>query len=295
VNQPCRYAPEPNATYAEMARHYGCAVLPARPYKPKDKAKAEVAVQVVERWVLARLRHHRFHSLAALNQAIAELLESLNSRPFQRQSYSRRDLFESIDRPALRPLPLVPYEYAEWKQVKPGIDYHVELDGRLYSVPHALVGQLLELRATATSVEMLHRGRRVAVHPRQSAGRFSTLPEHMPKSHREHRQWSPGRFMNWAKDIGVATLHVVEHQLRNRPHPEHGYRACLGLLNLARRYSRARLEAACERALAIHSPTYRSVRSILETGLDQQPHAPAQDSDGTLPTHGNVRGPGYYN
>jgi transposase len=295
VSQPCRYAPEPNATYAEMARHYGCAILPARPYKPKDKAKAEVAVQVVERWILARLRHHTFHSLAALNQAIAELLASLNSRPFQRQSYSRRDLFESIDHPALRPLPLASYEYAEWKQVKPGIDYHVEFDGRFYSVPHALVGQVLELRSTATSIEVLHRGHRVAVHPRHSGGRFSTLPEHMPKSHREHRQWSPGRFMNWAKDIGVATLHVVEHQLKNRPHPEHGYRACLGLLNLAKRYSRARLEAACERALVIHSPTYRSVSSILEKGLDGQPHHSPEESAATLPSHGNVRGPGYYN
>lgn len=295
VSQPCRYAPEPNATYAELARHYGAAILPARPYQPKDKAKVEVAVQVVERWILARLRHRTFHSLAALNQAIHELLESLNGRPFQRQPDSRRDLFESLDRPALKPLPLVPYEYAEWKQVKPGIDYHVEFGGRLYSVPHALVGQVLELRATATSIEVLHRGHRVAAHPRQGAGRFSTLPEHMPKSHREHRQWSPGRFMNWAKDIGVATLHVVEHQLNNRPQPEHGYRACLGLLNLARRYSRARLEAACARALAIQSPSYRSVSSILDKGLDRQPHEAHDETAAALPAHGNVRGPDYYN
>ncbi|WP_198034103.1 Mu transposase domain-containing protein [Acidihalobacter ferrooxydans] len=289
-----RYAPKLNATYAELAAHYATAVLPARPYKPKDKAKAEVAVQVVERWVLAKLRHRTFFSLAELNAAIAELLVELNARPFQGRTESRRDLFEALDRPALKPLPRAAYEYAEWRKAKPGIDYHVAVDKRFYSVPHALVGQVLDLRLTATTVEVMHKGGRVASHPRYGQGRYSTLTEHMPRSHQAHRDWSPGRFMRWAAGIGPCTAAVVKQQLEDRPHPEHGYRACLGLLHLARRYDRQRLERACARALAIRSPSYRSVASILKQGLDRLP--PEEDSHGQdlLPLHGNVRGAGYY-
>jgi len=293
VTRASRYAPEVNETYADMARHYGMAVLPARPYKPKDKAKAEVAVQVVERWILARLRHQTFHSLAALNAAIRELLGELNERPLQRQPYSRRALFERLDRPAMQPLPGQPYVYAEWKYVRPGIDYHVELERRLYSVPHALVGHRLEARITATTVEVFHKGHRVAAHARHGAGAHSTLAEHMPAAHRKHQQWTPGRFLNWAKAIGPATLRVVRGQLENRPHPEHGYRACLGLLNLARRYGNARLEAACARGLRIGSPAYTSIASILKNGLDGVAvEASAETAE--LPLHANLRGPGYY-
>ncbi len=294
VSRACRYAPEPNETYQELARHYGTAILPARPYKPKDKAKAEVGVQVVERWILARLRHHTFFSLAELNQAIAGLLTELNERPFQKLPGCRRSAFESLDQPALKPLPAVAYEYAEWKQAKPGIDYHVEVDKHYYSVPHRWVGQMLDVRATATTVEVFHKGQRVASHPRARKRGFSTLPEHMPKAHREHREWSPGRFLNWAREIGPCTLEVVKRQLEDRPHPEHGYRSCLGLLSHARRYSKPRLEAACERALRIHSPSYRSVTSILKQGLDQQPLPQDEEAQGELPLHSNVRGPGYY-
>ncbi|AOV15727.1 transposase [Acidihalobacter aeolianus] len=289
-----RYAPQLNATYAEMAAHYGTAVLPARPYKPKDKAKVEVAVQVVERWILARLRHHRFFSLAELNRAIAALLPELNERLFQGRTESRRDLFESLDRPALRPLPGEAYVYAEWRRARPGIDYHVEVDKRCYSVPHALVGQVLDLRITATTIEVLHRGQRVALHPRHHGpGRYVTVTEHMPKTHQVHRDWSPKRFLRWASQIGPSTAEVVRRQLTDRPHPEHGYRACLGLLSLARRYRPARLEAACARALAIDSARYQSVKSILARGLDQQPldQSPAQEA---LPLHANVRGANYY-
>jgi transposase len=294
VTTPCRYDPQPNATYAELARHYGCAILPARPYKPKDKSKAEVGVQVVERWILARLRHHSFFSLAELNTAIRELLTELNERPFQRLPGSRRSTFESLDRLALRPLPDTPYEYAEWKQAKPGIDYHVEVDKRYYSVPHRWVGHVLDVRTTAAVVEVFHKGQRIAAHPRSHKVPFSTLPEHMPSAHRQHREWSPGRFLNWAKQIGPATLEVVKRQLEDLPHPEHGYRRCLGLLNHARRYGKARLEVACERALAIHSPNYRSVTSILKQGLDRQPLPETEPAQSELPLHGNVRGPGYY-
>ena len=293
VTRASRYAPEVNATYAEMASHYGCLVLPARPYKPKDKAKAEVAVQVVERWILARLRHRTFFSLAELNTAIAELLPALNERPFQGRSESRRDLYESLDRPALKPLPEDDYEFAEWRRVKPGIDYHVEVDKRFYSVPHALVGQTLDLRITATTVEVLHKGKRVAAHTRHGPGRFSTQTAHMPKSHQAHRDWSPGRFLKWAAEMGPATTQVVRRQLEDRPHPEHGYRACLGLLNLGRRYSRDRLEAACQRAIAIGATRYQSVASILRQGLDRLPPE-EKAAHGSLPPHGNVRGAGYY-
>lgn len=289
-----RYEPGINATYADMAAHYGTAVLPARPYKPKDKAKAEVGVQVVERWILARLRHHTFFSLAELNAAIAALLPALNERPFQGRTESRRDLFETIDRPALRPLPRDAYEYAEWRKAKPGIDYHIAVDQRFYSVPHNLVGQTLAVRLTATTVEILHKGQRVASHPRHGHGPYATLNEHMPKAHRAHRDWSPARFLDWARAIGPGTAQVIEQQLTDRPHPEHGYRACLGLLKLSRGYGKDRLEAACARALALHAVSYRSVASILAQGLDQQPLHDERSGQGELPLHTNVRGPGYY-
>jgi len=294
VSKACRYDPQPNATYQELAVHYGCAILPARPYKPKDKSKAEIGVQVVERWILARLRHHTFFSLSELNTAIADLLVDLNARPFQKLPGSRKSLFASLDRPALKPLPDTPYEYAEWKQAKPGIDYHVELDKRYYSVPHRWVGHVLDVRASASVVEVFHKGQRIAAHPRSYTKLFCTLPEHMPSSHRQHREWSPGRFLNWAGQIGPATGEVVKRQLQDLPHPEHGYRRCLGLLNHARRYGKERLEAACERALAIHSPSYRSVSSILKQGLDRQSLAAEDPEQGELPLHANVRGPGYY-
>jgi transposase len=296
VTKADRYTPQINETYAELAAHYQTAVLPARPYKPKDKAKAEAAVLLVERWILARLRHRMFFSLAELNTAIADLLPALNQRPFQGRSESRQSLFEALDRPALRPLPATPYVYAEWRKARPGIDYHIEIDKRLYSVPHALVGVKLDVRVTDTSVEVMHKGQRVALHPRHGKGRFVTLTEHMPKSHQAHQNWSPGRFLNWATDIGPATLDVVQRQLKDRPHPEHGYRACLGLLNLSRRYSRDRLEQACSRALAINSASYQSISSILKQGLDQLP-LPLNEEEpelADLPVHTNVRGSRYY-
>lgn len=294
VSQASRYDPTPNPTYAEMARHYGAAILPTRPYKPRDKAKVEVGVQVVERWILARLRHRQFFSLGEINAAIRSLLDALNHRPMQKQPYTRAESFETLDKPALMPLPTQPYEYAEWRVARPGIDYHLDIAGKLYSVPHVLVGEKLDVRLTATAVEVFHKGCRVAVHSRQIPSRYATQPEHMPKSHRAHAQWSPGRFMHWATDIGPATCSVVKHQLNDRPHPEHGYRACLGLLHHARRYGKTRLEAACLRALEIGAPTYRSITSILDKGLDQHTLAESESESTPLPAHANVRGAGYY-
>jgi len=294
VTRACRYEPDLNPTYADLAAHYGVAVIPARPYKPKDKAKVEVGVQIVERWILARLRHQTFFSLAALNGAVRELLPRLNDRPFKKLPGCRRSAFEALDRPALKPLPATAYEYAEWKKARVNIDYHIEVAGHYYSVPHALVKRELDVRITAATVECLHQGKRVASHPRRHRkGAHSTVTEHMPKAHQKHLEWSPGRFLNWALTIGPATRDIVHWQLTHKPHPEMGYRACLGLLHLARRYSKERLEAACRRAIAIGSPTRKSVVSILEQNLDQQP-LPTPAPAATLPAHANVRGPEYY-
>jgi transposase len=293
----CRYEPECTSTYEDLARHYGTAVLAARPKHPRDKAAVENGVLVVQRWILARLRNRQFFSLEALNAAIGELLVVLNNRAFKKLEGCRASAFDAIDRPAMKALPATRYEYATWKKALVGIDYHVEFDGHYYSVPHSLVKQKLELRVTATTVECFFKGKRVASHlSAAKRGRHTTVSAHMPESHRRHMQWTPGRLLNWALSIGPATRDVVKWQLENRPHPEQGYRACLGLLNLAKHYGEARLEAACKRALAIGSPRRRSIKSILEAKLDQHPELfPADNHVATpLPAHSNVRGAEYF-
>lgn len=294
VSRACRYEPLLNTTYSEMLAHYQTAALPARPYKPRDKAKVEAAVQLVERWILARLRNLSFFSLFDLNLAIRHLVSALNDHPFKRLPGSRRSQFEAIDRPALLPLPARPYEYAEWKKVRVHLDYHVEVEGHYYSVPHALVRRELEARVTASTVEFFHRSRRVASHARSARrGAHSTQAEHMPKAHRAHLEWTPGRFLNWALEVGPSTRDLVRHLLESRPHPEMGYRSCLGLLSLAKQYGQERLEAAAARALALSSPTRRSVHSILQRGIDRLPPA-GEEPLITIRAHGNVRGPDYY-
>ena len=298
IKKACRYEPEENSTYGDMARHYGCAIIAARPKRPKDKAVAENHVLVVQRWILARLRNRQFFSLPELNTAIAELLVELNHRPFKKLPGCRAEAFESIDRPAMKPLPAQRYEYAEWLKAKAGIDYHVEADGHYYSVPHQLVGQYLHVRMTASAIECLFKGRRVAAHVRSyQRGKHTTLPEHMPESHRRHAQWTPGRLLAWGEKIGPGTRAVVQWQFDNRPHPEQGYRTCLGLLNLAKTYSDQRLEAACRRALTIGSPTRKRIEAILEAKLDQHPELfPGADTAAPTAsrTHGNVRGAEYF-
>jgi len=296
VSKACRYEPELNPTYAQLAAHFGVAVLPARPRRPRDKAKVEVGVQVVERWILARLRHHTFFSLAELNAEIAKLLEELNQRPFGKLPGSRRELFERLDRPALKPLPSIAYRYTEVKKASVYLDYHVEFDAHYYSVPHRLVGTKVEVHASATTIAVYHRGQCVAQHVRSHrAGAHTTIPEHLPKAHRAHQHWRPGRFLNWAADIGPSTAAVVHHLLTRRPHPEHGYRACLGLLGLKKQYGPERLEAACARARAIGSPTRKSVLSILTQGLDRLAAPSPESTTGAFTeTHPNVRGSDYY-
>jgi transposase len=294
----CRYEPECTSTYEDLARHYGTAVLAARPRHPRDKAAVENSVLVVQRWILARLRNRQFFSLEALNAAIGELLVELNQRPFKKLDGCRRSAFDAIERPAMKPLAPTRYEFAHWKTASVGIDYHVEFDARYYSVPHSLVKQKLELRVTATTVECFFKGKRVASHMRAAKrGRHTTVSAHMPESHRRHMEWTPGRLLNWALAIGPATRDVVKWQFENRPHPEQGYRACLGLLNLVKRYGEARLEAACKRALAIGSPQRKSIKSILEAKLDQHPDLfPASDNplSTRVPQHSHVRGADYF-
>jgi transposase len=294
VHKACRYEPLLNTSYSQMLAHYGTAALPARPYKPRDKAKVEVAVQVVERWILARLRKQTFFSLFDLNLAIRQLLTALNQRPFKKLPGCRRSQFEALDQPALRPLPAQAYEYAEWRKARVSLDYHVEVDRHYYSVPHSLLRQQLDVRLTEKTIELFCRGQRVAVHVRSlRQGSHSTNAEHMPKAHRAHLEWTPGRLLNWGVEIGPHTRDLVKHLLWNRPHPEMGYRSCLGLLNLAKRFGRERLEAACQRALQLGSANRRSVVSILEQGLDQLP-LPETATTQPLLTHENIRGPDYY-
>jgi transposase len=295
VSRPCRYEPGAQRTYAELAHHYGTAIVPARPRKPRDKAKVEVAVQVVQRWILARLRHQSFFSLDALNERIRELCDELNERPMRRYGgKTRRQLFTEIDRPQLRPLPAEPFVYATWRHARVNIDYHVTVDQHYYSAPHALVHEQVEVRLTALTVELFHKGRRVAAHVRSYApGRHTTESAHMPKAHQKHLEWSPSRLIAWAAQVGPHVEALVRSILDERPHPEQGYRSCLGILRLEKRHGGERLDAACARALRAGARSYRHVASILRHGLDRLPLD--EDSAAAQPvTHDNVRGPDYY-
>lgn len=295
VSKACRYEPQLNRSYAELLSYYGTTALPARPYKPRDKAKVEVGVQVVERWIVARLRHQTFFSLFNLNLAIRKLLTDLNQRPFKKLPGSRQSQFQALDQPALLPLPGEPYEYAEWRKARAHLDYHVEIAGHYYSVPHSLIKREIDVRITDRMIECFDRGQRVAVHQRsEHRGVHSTQSEHMPHSHRAHHEWTPSRFIDWAAQIGVATKELVEHLLINKPHPEQGYRSCLGLLSLVKRYDKQRLEAACQRAISLGSLTRSSVVSILAHGLDQQKLIDKEETAPIIIDHINVRGPDYY-
>ena len=293
IATPDRYEPRANDTVLDLARHYGTSVLPARPRTPRDKATAESSVQVVTRWVLARLRHERFDTVAQVDAAIAALLPSLNERPFQKLPGSRASVFAELDAPALMPLPAQRYELARFKTVKVHIDYHVEIEAHRYSVPHALVGQTLEARITRHALELLLRGQRVAAHARNDRrGGYTTVEAHMPAAHRAHLEWTPQRLIDWGQRIGLSCGELITRLLQTYKHPEHGYRSCLGLLSLSRRYGEARLEAACERALALGTWRYRHVRDLLANGRDLATEDTT--SDWTSPEHANLRGPGYY-
>jgi transposase len=295
VKTPHRYEPEINATFAEMARHYATAVVPARPRKPKDKAKVEGGVLVAQRWILASLRNRRFFTLEELNAAIRELLEKLNRKPFQKLEGCRRSVFDKLDRPVMRALPARRYEIGEWRfKVGVNIDYHIEYDHRFYSVPCALINSRVDVRATATVIEIWQCGVRVTSHERSHGpkGTAVTDPAHRPRAHREWGNWPPERLVGWAEKLGPKTAEVVAAILTHRTHPETGRRACLGLMRMAEKYSPERLEAASGRAMAIKSPTYKSVEAILRTGFDKL--VLKEEVEAKTVTHENIRGGAYF-
>ena len=293
VTRPCRYEPDVNRTYEDLAAHYGAVVVPARPRKPRDKAAAEGSVLLAQRWILARLRDQTFFELGALNAAIRVLLDQLNDRPMQKLGVSRRALYEQVDRPALRSLPTTRYVLAHWKRCRVNIDYHVDVERHLYSVPFQLVHEQVEVRYTTNTVEIFYRGKRLTSHRRRYDGQPSTHPEHMPSAHRAHAEWSPSRLIRWAEQAGPATGQLVARIIERRPHPEQGYRACLGIMRLGRQYGNDRLDAASARAMALGSYRYRTVKNILTAGQDRLPLEPAAETTPT-PTHANIRGADYY-
>jgi transposase len=297
VTHPDRYEAEVNAAYRDLAAHYGTCVFPTRVRKPRDKGKVEAAVLVAQRWILATLRQRRFYHLEEMNVAISELLVKLNNRVMRHVKQSRRELYERLDRPALKPLPARRYEYSDWKEVKANIDYHVSFEDHFYSVPYTMVGEWFWCRATHHTVELYHKGKRITSHVRSFVKYgYSTHPEHRPASHRAHLEWTPSRLIDWGKTIGPHTAAMVEHVIRSRPHPEQGYRSALGLLRLSNRFGTGRLELACERAIAIGSAGYRTVKTLLKRRMESASladHAEPPDATAGLGA-ANVRGRRYY-
>lgn len=297
VSKPCLYEPDINPAYTEFANHYSIAVVPARPYHAKDKAKAETGVLISKRWILAKLRHRIFTSLAQLNEAIAQLLEALNNRPLRKLKQSRRELFETIDRPHANALPEMPYEYAQWKKAAVNIDYHIEIDGHYYSVPFALIHQKLDVRISASSVEVFHKSVRIAAHPRSAKPHaHTTLKEHMPPDHQKYIEWTPSRIVSWAAQTGPATAKLVEIIIASRAFPQQGYRSCLGILRLGKHYGSSRLEAAAMRALQFNTCSFKAVRSILANNFDRiHDDSSHQANHSALRAHANIRGKHYFN
>jgi transposase len=294
VTKACRYEPDLNPTYSEMAAHYGVAVLPARPRKPRDKAKAENAVQVVQRWIVAALRKRMFFCLGEVNQAIRELLVRLNRKPFRKREGTRASLYAALDQPALRPLPAERYEIGQWRKLKVELDYHVPAEGHFYSVPYQLVGQHVDIRLTAATVEIFHRGLRVASHARSFvADHATTIAEHRPKAHQQYLEWTPSRLLSWADSAGPNTAELFRQILAAKPHPEMGYRSCLGLVRLAGKHTSERLEAAAARALHFRAYSLHSVQSILDHHLENQP-LPVLETPPPPMLHDNIRGAAYF-
>ena len=294
ITKPSRYEPGINRTYQDLADHYGCVVLPARVMKPRDKAKVEVAVQIVQRFVLAKLRHRRFFSLAELNAAIRDCVAAINIKVMRHVGKSRNELLETIDRPALNALPTTPYSYAEWKRARVAPDYHIEVADHYYSVPSKLIREMVEARITSATVEIFHKGQRIASHAFSPVrNRHTTITEHMPSAHRRYAEWTPAKMMSEAALIGPAAIALVEAIMKAKPHPEQGFRSCLGIISLVRTYGSERVEAASRRGNDIGATTYGSIKSILQNGLDKA-YASSKAPDGPPIRHANIRGRGYY-
>ena len=294
ITKPSRYEPGINRTYQDLADHYDCVVLPTRIVKPRDKAKVEVAVQIVERFVLAKLRNVIFFSLAELNAAIRDCVAAINGKVMRRVGKSRSELLETLDRPALKGLPNEPYRYAEWKRARVAPDYHIDIADHFYSVPSKLIREVVEARITTATVEIFHKGNRIASHAFSPLrNRHTTIDEHMPSAHRRYAEWTPAKMMDKAAALGPATVALFEAIMKAKPHPEQGFRSCLGIINLAKSYGPARVEAACRRGNDVGSTTYGSVASILKHGLDKAYAQPATPEAAPL-LHGNIRGSDYY-
>jgi len=294
VKTSCKYDPEINPAYAELCAHYGVAVVPARPREPRDKAKVENSVLNAQRRILAALRNRRFFSLAELNAAISGELEKLNDRPMQGIGKIRNQLFDETDKPALKPLPAERFQIRQWKKARVHIDYHVAVEGSWYSVSYTLIGKEVEICLSATTVEIFLGGKRVASHLRTFMRNvFVTDPAHRPHSHRKHLQWTPERMRNWGKTIGVQSAAMIDAIINSADHPEHAYRKCLGLLRLSKSYGADRLEHACARALKLRAIGYRSVKNILNQGIEAADiPEDVQPSESLL--HDNLRGSDYY-
>ncbi len=285
------YDPEINRSYGMMASHYGVGILPARPRKPRDKAKVEAGVRFAQTYILGRLRRQTFFSLVEANAAIAAALERINAHVMRRLGVSRRQLFETVEMPVLAPLPDADYQFAEWRVARVSLDYHVEIDGFFYSVPHGLIREQVDVRATTRTIELFHRGSRVAAHQRRYGGRrHGTDPDHMPSAHRRYAEWTPERFRRWGRSIGQNTEGLVLAILANRPHPEQGFRTCLGVLRLFKDLDPERAELIAARAIAVRALTYKSIASIIANKLDRS----ARATDDTVVDHPNLRGPGYF-
>ena len=294
VKKPNRYEPDINPTYAELARHYGAAVIPGRVRKPRDKAKVEQGVLLAERWILAVLRNRTFFSLEEAREAVKPLVEKLNNRPMRKLKKSRRELFEEVERASLKPLPNTPWEFARWAKPKVNPAYHVEYDDHFYSVPYQLVGQQLDLRATERTIEVMRGLKCITSHARSyRPGGYTTKTEHMPKAHQAQAGMTPQRILEWAKKTGPSTAALVEEIMKRRVHPQQGFMACQGILHLNRDYEPERIEAACARAMKLRACTYKSVKAILRNNLEQQ-ELEAEAAQHALPLHENVRGAGYY-
>ena len=296
VSKTCRYEPDANPSYLAFARFYSIAVIPARSRKPRDKACVENGVLIVERWILACLRNRSFFSLAELNEAISELLVRLNQRPFKKLPGCRETMFRTVDYPAMRPLPVERYVFTEWKKARVNLDYHIEVDGRYYSVPHALIGKQLDVSFSEHVIEVLHRGERVASHARVhgSGKRYSTLTAHMPKAHQEKAEWTPERILHWAATVGEHTSRLIDALIERKPHPQQAFRAAVGIIRLGKRYGNTRVEAACRRAYATNAISFSSIDSILKHRLDELPLPQDAKQSSLLLMHDNVRGAGYY-
>lgn len=287
-----------NAVYHEMAEHYGTAIIPARVRKPKDKPNAEGNVSNISTWIIAALRNEQFFTIAELNAAIREKLEDLNHRSFQKKEGSRYELFHDEELPLLTPLPTTRYELADWKQATVQFNYHISVDGMLYSIPYEYIGKKVNVRITGTIIEVFYNQDRIASHRRLYGrkGQYSTVTEHMPKEHQHYLEWNGNRFRKWAEGIGENTVKVVDAILRSKRVEQQSYRACMGLLKMADKYSPTRLEEACRTALSYtQSPSYKSVSNILATSKDNPSQSEGKNADTPKNNvNGITRGADYY-